>query len=147
MLSVRPMLPADLREVLTIEESAFADPWPEEAFSPDIVDSGFILQKDNVLIGYVFALCVMDECSLINVAVKPSEQKQGFGEFMLREVIRTLYKERKIRMYYLDVRESNVAAHKLYSKLGFSSLGIRKNYYRFPPENALVMSLILPEEA
>lgn len=147
MLFVRKMLPGDLREVLLIEETAFADPWPEEAFSRDIVDGGFCLIDDDKLIGYVFTLCVLDECSLINVAIRPGEQRRGYGEFMLKEVIRHLYHERRIRMYYLDVRESNAAAIRLYSKLGFGKLGIRKNYYRFPPENAVVMGLVLPGEA
>ena len=143
-LSLRKMRGDDLPAVLKLEASAFSDPWPPEAFSDDIIETAWLLLRDEQIIGYTFAIMVMDECSLINVAIAPSEQQQGYGLFMMRELIFRLYTEQKIRHYYLDVRSSNVAAQRLYSKLGFKQLGIRKSYYHKPPEDAIVMGLILP---
>ena len=145
-LSLRKMCREDMPVVLELENAAFTDPWPPEAFSDDIIETGYLLLRDDVIIGYSFVIMVMDECSLINVAVSPGEQQKGYGLFMMRELIAKLHKEQKIRYYYLDVRSSNIAAQRLYTKLGFKQLGIRKGYYRMPPEDAIVMGLILPRE-
>lgn len=144
MLQFRKMLPSDLDLVVRLEHECFEDPWPAEAFSPDIIETGYVLIKEDVLIGYVFALMVMDECSLINVAISPAEQRQGYGEYMMTELISLLRADKGIRYYYLDVRTSNIPAQRLYTKLGFKHLGIRKAYYRKPPEDAIVMGLIIP---
>ncbi|HNX37935.1 MAG TPA: ribosomal protein S18-alanine N-acetyltransferase [Candidatus Cloacimonadota bacterium] len=144
MLTLRKILPDDLPEVVRIEQSAFADPWPEEAFSKDIMENGYALFDGSRLVGYTFVLTVLDECSIINVAVDPEDQNRGHGEHMLRELMKILTVRKGIRRYFLDVRESNLPARSLYRKLGFFELGIRKNYYNLPPENAVVMGLILP---
>lgn len=144
-LTLRRMRREDLSAVLELENTAFSDPWPPEAFSDDIIDTGWLLLKDETLIGYTFVIIVIDECSLINVAVSPAFQQKGYGLFMMRELISRFYKEQKIRYYYLDVRSSNIPAQRLYTRLGFKQLGIRKGYYHKPPEDAIVMGLILPQ--
>ena len=143
-LSLRKMNREDLPAALELEAASFDDPWPPEAFSDDIIEHAYLLLKDEAIIGYAFVMMVLDECSLLNVAVSPAEQRKGYGHFMMQELIAKLYNGQAIRYFYLDVRSSNLAAQGLYTKLGFTQLGIRKSYYRKPPEDAIVMGLILP---
>ena len=143
-LSLRKMNREDLPAALELEALSFEDPWPPEAFSDDIIEHGYLLLKDEAIIGYSFVMMVLDECSLLNVAVSPFEQRKGYGHFMMRELIAKLYNGQAIRYFYLDVRPTNTAALALYGKLGFNQLGIRKGYYRKPSEDAIVMGLILP---
>lgn len=143
MLSLRKMLSTDLNRVVEIEQASFTDPWCRRAFE-DTLDWGYVLQLDDLLIGYVFALVVMDECSIANIAVDPLYRKKAYGEYMMTELIDSLFHKQGVRYYYLEVRPSNLAARRLYAKLGFQELGIRKGYYRTPPEDAITMGLTLP---
>ncbi len=145
MLSLRKLLPSDLDRVLEIEALAFSDPWPRQAFE-DVLDWGYALQKDDLVVGYVFALTVLDECSIANIAIDPLYQKQGLGEYLMTELIFELFMMRGVRLYYLEVRPSNAPARRLYEKLGFKELGLRKAYYHNPPEDALTMGLSVPDE-
>lgn len=145
MLSLRKLLPSDLDRVMDIEARAFSDPWPRAAFE-DVLDWGYALQRDDLVVGYVFALTVLDECSIANIAIDPLYQKQGLGEHLMTELIFELFLRRGVRLYYLEVRPSNSPARRLYEKLGFKELGLRKAYYHNPPEDALTMGLSVPDE-
>lgn len=146
MLSLRRVMPGDLPRLLEIENLAFSDPWPTEAFSSDLLDNGIVLLEQDHVVGYVFVLMVLDECSIINIAIDPVHQRKGYGEYMMKELILALYGSGHTRKFYLEVRASNLAAQKLYEKLGFSRIGLRRGYYSTPPEDAIVMSLILPDK-
>lgn len=94
-----------------------------------------------------FAICnkVLDEATLFNIAIVPSQQKKGLGQVLLQELISQL-KQQGIETLWLEVRESNIGARHLYEKLGFNEVDIRKNYYPTTNggrENAVVMALYL----
>ena len=76
---------------------------------------------------------------ITNVAVRPDHRKKGIADAILTDVLSESQK-RGARTIYLEVRESNLPAQKLYEKHGFVSCGIRKNFYRKPTEHAIVMS-------
>lgn len=70
----------------------------------------------------------------------PEKRKLGIGKAILNHVLK-LTREQGIKNWYLEVRESNIAAKALYKSVGFSSVGIRKKYYATPVEDAVLMNL------
>ena len=139
-LSFRHMRPDDLDEVYHIESEVFSDPWPQEIFEMEMEHDAFVILKDEQVIGFLCAWQVLDECTITNVSVKPSMQRQGIGEDIFIKLFEEMDK-RYVQFYYLEVRASNQAAIRLYDKLGFARIGIRKAYYQHPEEDAIVMSL------
>ncbi|MBP7310837.1 MAG: ribosomal protein S18-alanine N-acetyltransferase [Candidatus Cloacimonetes bacterium] len=137
-LSIRPTIKDDFPRIISIEQQAFVDPWPSEAFTDFLLPWSYSLFHAGELVGYVFYSGVDDEMVIINFAIQPSCHHQGWGDYLLRETMNLMI-ETGVRHFFLDVRASNVPARRLYQKNGFSDLGIRKNYYRHPEEDAIVM--------
>jgi ribosomal-protein-alanine N-acetyltransferase len=87
--------------------------------------------------GFVVARRVgLDEMEILNIAVAPEFRRRGVARALLAQVLR----DRAGRVF-LEVRESNTAARTLYAGAGFRVVGVRQNYYREPPEAAIVMGL------
>ncbi|OOF56978.1 ribosomal protein S18-alanine N-acetyltransferase [Rodentibacter myodis] len=102
------------------------------------------LVEDNQIIGFVICQTVLDEATLFNIAVDPHYQGKGFGTYLLNGLMEKL-REKNIQTLWLEVREAN-PARKLYEKLGFNEVDIRKNYYPLSNgkrENAIVMACYL----
>lgn len=138
----------DLPEVLTIERLCFSNPWSEDTFRGEIQNKAIssplvvIHPEDKKIIGYVIFWQIGDEAQINNVAIHPDYQGQGFGEQAMRYVLERL-RENGVHFVSLEVRVSNLPALTLYRKLGFSILGVRKEYYTNPIEDAYVMGLML----
>jgi len=81
---------------------------------------------------------VLDEGQITNVATFPKYRRQGYGRTVM-EALERYARERGIVLMSLEVRESNSGAIALYESLGWRSVGRRKNFYRHPVEDALVM--------
>jgi ribosomal-protein-alanine N-acetyltransferase len=128
----------DLPEVMRIERLAFSHPWPEEAFREFVSGDSWVIHEDDVLAGYIICHSVLDESTIVNIAVDPPRQHCGLGRAMLEHAIRFLA-QAGIKHIYLDVRVSNAIALNLYLQYGFKRLGLRRNYYTHPDEDALVM--------
>lgn len=145
---VRPLTIARLDEVLAIERVSFSDPWSREMFRSELVLGGGtyarLAERDGVLVGYLCAVLVADEAHLGNLAVDPSERRQGVAQLLLDDLLEAA-RGRRARRVTLEVRESNQEARKFYYKNDFIDVAIRKNYYRNPIEDAIVMLRTLPE--
>ena len=144
---LRPATESDLNDVVRIERSCFADPWSEESFrrllgGHPAIFQVLVLQPENQVAGYVIAFAVGEDAELLNVAVEPRFRGKGFAGQMLDAVLIELA-TLGVRAAFLEVRESNRAALGLYGSRGFKEIGRRKNYYRRPVEDALVMRRIL----
>ncbi len=137
-LHIRPTTKDDFPGIIGIEQQAFVDPWPQEAFTDFLFPWSYSLLDGDKVVGYIFYSGVEDEMVIINFAIMPSYQHQGWGNFLLQETMQQMI-EMGVRHFFLDVRASNASARKLYLNNGFSDLGIRKNYYRHPEEDAIVM--------
>ncbi len=87
------------------------------------------------VVGFIEAQFIADEIHLYDVAVAPSHRQQGIGKALVEALVRTPYVA-----ILLEVRESNLAARRLYEKCGFVVDGIRRDYYSAPVENAVLMS-------
>jgi ribosomal-protein-alanine N-acetyltransferase len=93
--------------------------------------------EDNILMGYIIATLVLDDCEIQNVAVDVPYRRNHIAEKLfakLEEIIQGVANN-----VYLEVRKSNIPAQNLYEKLGFQIVGERKRYYDSPIEDAILM--------
>ena len=90
------------------------------------------------VVGYVGSQTVLDGSDMMNIAVSPDFRRKGIAESLIEALISFL-RERGSRCLILEVRASNVPAIALYEKLGFLEIGRRRNYYRNPKEDALIL--------
>lgn len=141
MISVRLMKETDLDSVAAIEAEIFSLPWSKNAFEDSLKSENtlYVVSENNgVITGYCGMYLSFEEGNITNVAVSPAHRQQGIAHNMLNYIFK-LAKEKGIKDTFLEVRETNVAAIKLYEKLGFKEAGMRKNFYDKPAENALIM--------
>jgi ribosomal-protein-alanine N-acetyltransferase len=144
---LRPAAESDLNQVVQIERACFADPWTEESFRRLLAGDSAIFQvlgypPDFRVAGYVVAFAIGEDAELLNIAVEPPFRGRGLAGQMLDALLIELG-GRGVRAAFLEVRESNRAARALYGSRGFAEIGRRRNYYRRPVEDALVMRRIL----
>lgn len=140
---MRPARADDIDEIVRIERSCFADPWSEDAFrrilgGHSTIFQVMVVRPEKVVAGYIIAFTVGPDAELLNVAVDPPFRGRGLAGQMLDAVLIHLAAS-GIRTAFLEVRESNRAALGLYGSRGFKEIGRRRNYYRRPVEDALVM--------
>ena len=128
-------------QVAELEKLCFRDPWSENSIASELGNrlSHWLVALDGEkVVGYVGSQTVLGETDMMNIAVHPAYRKQGIATELIETLIQVL-KERGSHSLMLEVRESNDPAKELYSKMGFELVGIRKNYYRNPKENALIL--------
>ena len=146
---LRRMTYDDLPTVMAIEQMSFSNPWHENTFRGEIQNRPFsypyviVHGVEKKVIGYIIYWQIRDEVQINNVAVFPDYRNSGAGEEALRRVIEEVG-ARGATFISLEVRMSNLPAIFLYRKLGFRTLGVRKNYYSNPVEDAYVMGMNLP---
>ena len=133
----------DLDAVTAIEQASFADPWSAAEFASVLeVDHTIFLVADvgekSGIVGYVIAMAVLDQAEILNVAVAPESRGAGLGGGMLDAALLEV-ERRGAESVFLEVRVSNAPARALYLSRGFVEISRRKNYYRTPVEDALVM--------
>ncbi len=123
-----------------IEQSVFADPWSTQDFRDCLSSDALfrVAETRDCVAGYVVALDAADEGEILNLAVAPGGRRRGLGRALVLEVLDALA-GRGVRQVYLEVRESNAPARALYAAHGFTEVGRRKQYYRRPVEDAIVL--------
>lgn len=140
---IRKMTEADLDQVLAIENETFSDPWSEDDFRNSLLDDKndyLVVDIDGKIAGYCGFWGVLEEGDIFNVAVKKEYRRQHIGETMLKALLEKGI-SRGITSFTLEVRCSNEPAIRLYETLGFTSAGIRKDFYSKPREDAVIMWL------
>lgn len=133
-VAFRAMTPADLEAVADLTRRADPFGWTLRNFS-DAHASGntlTVLTVDGVTTGIAAVMHVLDESELLEIAVQPAMQGRGYGKALLAQAIALARRNGAVRMF-LEVRESNARARKMYTSFGFEETGRRKNYY--PTEN------------
>ena len=128
-------------QVAALERQCFADPWSEGSIASELdnpLSLWLVAEQDGAVCGYVGSQTVLDETDMMNIAVHPDCRRHGIAAALIDELIVRL-KERGSHILRLEVRVSNAPAIALYDSLGFTQLGLRKNYYRNPKENALIL--------
>lgn len=138
---IRPATQTDVDDIAVIERAVFNDPWSRRSFA-DLVDRTevvFLVAVDgSAAVGYAVVLLAADQAELANLAVAPLLQRHQLGSRLLREALGEAA-ARGGKEMFLEVRESNQAAAKLYEAAGFSPIGRRVRYYARPIEDAIVM--------
>ncbi|GIQ67379.1 ribosomal-protein-alanine acetyltransferase [Xylanibacillus composti] len=138
----RSMRLDDIPCVCEIENEAFTTPWSAEAFRNELTQNHYahyvVLEHEGRLAGYGGLWLIVDEAHITNVAVKAEFRGRGWGEKLMIRLKETALFLGAKRMT-LEVRVSNLRAKRLYEKLGFYGVGIRKEYYTDNREDALIM--------
>ena len=128
-------------QVAQLEKLCFSDPWSEMSIASELrsIWSYWVVALDSEqVVGYVGSQSSVDETDIMNIAVHPDWRRQGIAESLIDNLMKEL-KNRGSHALLLEVRVSNGPASALYEKLGFQQVGRRKNYYRNPKEDALIL--------
>ena len=139
----------DIDAIAGIEQRSFSDPWSDRSFH-DLLDHPRIYfacaraplndgqGSGERVVGYVVAWFAAGEGEIANLAVAPSERGRGIGATLLDAA---LAEGRRLgtKEMFLEVRSTNVRARQLYDSRGFIEVGRRKNYYRRPTEDAVIL--------
>lgn len=132
---------SDLDKILEIENESFIKPFKKENFLYELNENPFSrfykLVIDNEIIGFLLLYVTFDSSSIVQIAIKKDKRNQGFAGFLLQNVEKLLIKE-EVNFITLEVRVSNIPARKLYKKLGYEEINIKKGYYE-DGEDAIYM--------
>jgi len=133
MVELRPATEADFDEIWRIQSaSGQAAQWKPADY---LLHECIVATAEGRLVGFAVARrTAPDEIEILNVAVDPASTRRGIGRSLIRELI-----GETPGTVFLEVRQSNIAARKLYHSLGFEVAGIRPDYYSQPVESAIVM--------
>jgi len=139
---IRPMEKKDIVQVAAIEKDIFSVPWSDNSFIEASQNENNIylvcVQNDEVT-GYCGLWTVLGEGDVTNVAVSIKHRGKGYGRALLKE-LENRGQKKDVSKYFLEVRQSNIIAFNLYLSLGYEKIGIRKNFYERPAEDAVIMS-------
>ena len=133
--------PNDLDEIVAIENVSFPSPWPRRIFEREIEAKNSykrVIRFSGSVVAYIVTWTIYDEVHILNIAVHPDFRKIGLGEMLIRDCLASSL-ERGLKLVLLEVRVSNSSAIKLYEKIGFKTLSVRKKYYSDTGEDAYVM--------
>ncbi len=140
-LTIRAMAEGDMEPVLAIEREVFRDAWSASFFLRLLAEPGAWLRvalRDGRITGYLVATLHPPNADLENIATVPGERRNGVARALMDDLYAAC-REREVREVTLEVRASNAEGQALYRAEGFDAVGLRKNYYRHPDEDALVM--------
>ena len=128
-------------QIAALEKICFSDPWSENSIASELENKlahWLVAQEGKMVAGYIGSQTVMGETDMMNVAVHPDFRRRGIAEALVKRLVEDL-QAMESHCLTLEVRASNAPAIALYEKLGFSQIGRRKNYYRNPREDALIL--------
>ena len=141
-MTITEMKAAHVAQVAELEKICFGTAaWSEKSIASELNNAlslWIVAVENEKVLGYVGSQTVMGETDMMNVAVHPDYRKQGIATGLITELIGAL-KKRESHCLTLEVRASNEPAKNLYKMLDFEEIGIRKNYYRNPREDALIL--------
>lgn len=140
-MTIVPMKESHVWQVAELEKLCFSDPWSEKSVASELTNPlslWLVALEGELVAGYVGSQTVLDETDMMNIAVHPDFRRRGVGESLVNALVEEL-KDRGSRCLTLEVRSSNAPARSLYEKMGFVQIGLRKNYYRNPKEDACIL--------
>jgi ribosomal-protein-alanine N-acetyltransferase len=153
-ITLSPLTESDIPSILEIEYDSQPEPWSERAFLEEInrANSSLLVARfqtaasagppAQLIAGYICFWSAAGEIQILNVAVRKTLRRRGIARRLIERAIRT-GREQRARLVTLEVRNSNLAARKLYESFGFRQVGERPNYYDVQKESAILMELEL----
>jgi ribosomal-protein-alanine N-acetyltransferase len=148
-IEIRRMTDGDLDEIMQIERKSFPTPWSRRLFERELLlpyAHAFVALEapTDQVVGYLCFWLVEGETHILNLAVHPESCRQGIGSLLLRYGL-DYSREKGAREITLEVRRSNYRAISLYRNFHFQPQGIRLRYYSDSGEDAVIMTLHLPD--
>ena len=146
-IRVRRLVLADLAAAQAVERESFDEGWSPTAFESELRHNGaarYVLLERAAAhrweaLGFAGLWLQYDEAHVVTVAVLPHERRNGYGRVLVHALV-TVAAAYSMADATLEVRASNTAARALYSGYGFWEVGERKQYYRDPPEDGVIMT-------
>ncbi|MEE1330493.1 MAG: ribosomal protein S18-alanine N-acetyltransferase [Acutalibacteraceae bacterium] len=138
------IIPIEARHIAPIaklEKVCFSEPWSAEGIVGAYKTGTrfFAAENSEHLMGYIGIKAVIDEGYITNVAVFPQYRNKGTATALIERVFE-FARDSRLAFVSLEVRASNIPAITLYEKLGFKTEGRRRDFYRNPREDALIMT-------
>ena len=140
-MNIVPMNEHHVPKIALLERECFADPWSQQSIASELhnpLSLWLVAQEGQTLLGYVGSQTCLDETDMMNIAVSPASRRQGVARALIEALVSAL-RQHGSKQLTLEVRASNGPARQLYESLGFLQVGLRKNYYRNPKEDALIL--------
>ena len=129
-------------EIAQLEKLCFgADAWSERSVASELQNKlahWLVCLDGSRVAGYVGSQTVLGETDMMNIAVHPDYRRRGIAAKLVDALVADL-KTMESHCLTLEVRASNAPARALYEQLGFQEIGCRKNYYRSPREDGLIL--------
>ena len=141
MITILKMNETHVPQVAELERMCFHDPWSVTSIGSELsnpLSCWLVAVESEQVVGYVGSQTVIDATDMMNIAVHPDFRRKGIAQKLVEQLVDEL-KQRQSMSLMLEVRASNTGAQALYEKLGFSQVGLRKNYYKNPREDALIL--------
>lgn len=140
-MTIRKMGPEHVEQIAELEKLCFSDPWSENSIASELCNPlslWLVAEAAGTVVGYVGSQTVMDETDMMNIAVHPDCRRQGIAAALVNALVASL-QDMGCHSLTLEVRASNAPARALYDMLGFQQVGLRRNYYHNPKEDALIL--------
>lgn len=141
---IRKMTLDDFEQVVAIDQLSFSLPWPARSFRFELTDNPasrcWVTELDGRVAAMLVAWLIVDEIHIATIATHPDFRNRGIGRNLLSHALRSAKEEGAVKSF-LEVRESNEAARRMYRSFGFVEDGRRREYYKDNAEDAILMSL------
>lgn len=140
-MEVVNMTAAHVDAVAALEKLCFDDPWSVLSILSELhnpLSLWLIAEENGAVLGYVGSQSVLGEADMMNLAVHPAHRRKGIGQMLITKLVEALTKQ-DVHCLTLEVRASNNPAIALYTRMGFVQVGLRRNYYRNPREDARIL--------
>ena len=142
MMTISEMKACHVSQVAELEKLCFQDPWSEKSIAGELnnpLSLWLVALEDDTVVGYIGSQTVYGETDMMNVAVHPDHRRRDIARILIEALMKDLKNYRGSTCLTLEVRASNEPAKALYEMLEFRQVGLRKNYYRNPREDALIL--------
>lgn len=139
--TIVPMESAHVSAIAALEGQCFSTPWSESSISAELdnpLSLWLVAVEEERLLGYVGSQMIPPEADMMNLAVVSEVRRHGVGGALVTALCKAL-RERGVESLTLEVRASNIGARKLYDKLGFAQVGLRRSYYFRPKEDGIIL--------
>ena len=129
-MKIRNAIIDDADEIFNIEKKIFKDHWSLKSIKSEFNNSKYskisVLEIERKIIGYIFQRIIDNQKHIINVAIDTPFQHKGYGRFLLKNILKDDNDDTNV---FLEVKEANFPAIKLYNDLGFVEVQKKDNYY------------------
>ena len=142
-MEIRRTLPKDAGRIAEAEREIFPDPWSEADIISTLSTEGsmcYVALLDGEIAAYVLGRQITPEGEIYRIATLPEYRRRNIAYRLLDYTVKC-ERGRGLENLFLEVREQNTPARRLYEAYGFKKIGERKNYYKNPTDNAIIMLL------